>query len=347
MLAFTVGLLAFLGDRRAARGHRARGRGGRRRWAAPALVWLGAVGRLPRAGRRGRLAERAPRACGDAARRGGARRARRLPGRARDRPPQPRRGARDRVRVRGRLARARAPRWWSASRSTTPPRGSPSWRPVARSGTRAAAHAGPARASLAGAPAILGAWIGASAFNPSLAALMFGIGAGAIAQVIVQIARQMRGAEGRGLTPRRGRRPAARPGRDVRDRPDGERLMAAQPRDLHTRSRTTRRRSTRSSGVAGGPSPRRRWPTGSHVSAASASAMLKRLAVARAGHPSHPTTAPSLTRAGRENDTGGDSPPPPAAGGLPVRSTRPCHGIACTPRPRCSSTPYWPRASPT
>src|SRR5829696_3781180 len=40
---------------------------------------------------------------------------------------------------------------------------------------------------LAGAPAVLGAWIGASAFNPSLAALMFGVGAGAIAQVVVQI----------------------------------------------------------------------------------------------------------------------------------------------------------------
>ena len=72
--------------------------------------------------------------------------------------------------------------------------------PVARSGrvrTRTLVLLG----LLAGAPAILGAWIGASAFNPSLAALMFGIGAGAIAQVIVQIARQMRGAEGRGLTP--------------------------------------------------------------------------------------------------------------------------------------------------
>ena len=72
--------------------------------------------------------------------------------------------------------------------------------PVARSGrvrTRTLVLLG----VLAGAPAILGAWIGASAFNPSLAALMFGIGAGAIAQVIVQIARQMRGAEGRGLTP--------------------------------------------------------------------------------------------------------------------------------------------------
>jgi zinc transporter ZupT len=40
---------------------------------------------------------------------------------------------------------------------------------------------------LAGAPAILGAWIGASAFNPSVAAFLFGAGAGAIAQVIRQL----------------------------------------------------------------------------------------------------------------------------------------------------------------
>jgi zinc transporter, ZIP family len=46
---------------------------------------------------------------------------------------------------------------------------------------------------LAGAPAVLGAWIGASAFHPSLAGLMFGIGAGAIAQVVVQIAPAIRG----------------------------------------------------------------------------------------------------------------------------------------------------------
>jgi ZIP family zinc transporter len=45
---------------------------------------------------------------------------------------------------------------------------------------------------LAGAPAVLGAWIGASAFHPSVAGLMFGIGAGAIAQVIVQIAPSIR-----------------------------------------------------------------------------------------------------------------------------------------------------------
>ena len=54
---------------------------------------------------------------------------------------------------------------------------------------------------LAGAPAVLGAWIGASAYNPSLAALMFGIGAGAIAQVVVQIAPAIRDGAGRLLHP--------------------------------------------------------------------------------------------------------------------------------------------------
>jgi len=50
---------------------------------------------------------------------------------------------------------------------------------------------------IAGAPAILGAWIGASAFNPSLAALLFGVGVGAIVRVIVQIAPSMRDGSGR------------------------------------------------------------------------------------------------------------------------------------------------------
>ena len=54
---------------------------------------------------------------------------------------------------------------------------------------------------LAGAPAVLGAWIGASFFHPSVAAVMFGIGAGAIAQVVVQIAPSIRGADGRLLNP--------------------------------------------------------------------------------------------------------------------------------------------------
>ncbi|HYN90541.1 MAG TPA: hypothetical protein VER75_01375, partial [Thermoleophilaceae bacterium] len=38
-------------------------------------------------------------------------------------------------------------------------------------------------------------------FNPSLAALMFGVGAGAIAQVVVQIAPQVRDGAGRLLHP--------------------------------------------------------------------------------------------------------------------------------------------------
>ncbi len=54
---------------------------------------------------------------------------------------------------------------------------------------------------IAGAPAILGAWIGAAAYDPSLAALLFGVGVGAIARVIVQIAPAMRDAEGRLLYP--------------------------------------------------------------------------------------------------------------------------------------------------
>jgi zinc transporter, ZIP family len=54
---------------------------------------------------------------------------------------------------------------------------------------------------IAGAPAILGAWIGAAAFDPSLAALLFGVGVGAIGRVIVQIAPVMRDADGRYLTP--------------------------------------------------------------------------------------------------------------------------------------------------
>jgi zinc transporter ZupT len=54
---------------------------------------------------------------------------------------------------------------------------------------------------VAGAPAIVGAWIGASAFNASLAAFLFGLGAGAIAQVIVQIAPSLRDGAGRLLHP--------------------------------------------------------------------------------------------------------------------------------------------------
>ena len=54
---------------------------------------------------------------------------------------------------------------------------------------------------VAGAPAIVGAWVGAAAFNPSLAALLFGVGVGAILQVIVQLAPSMRDEQGRLLHP--------------------------------------------------------------------------------------------------------------------------------------------------
>jgi zinc transporter ZupT len=54
---------------------------------------------------------------------------------------------------------------------------------------------------IAGAPAVLGAWIGAAAFNASVAAFLFGFGAGAIAQVIVQLAPSLRDGDGRLLHP--------------------------------------------------------------------------------------------------------------------------------------------------
>jgi zinc transporter ZupT len=52
---------------------------------------------------------------------------------------------------------------------------------------------------VAGAPAVVGAWIGAAAYNSSMAALMFGFGAGAIAQVVVQLAPSLRDEGGRVL----------------------------------------------------------------------------------------------------------------------------------------------------
>jgi zinc transporter, ZIP family len=54
---------------------------------------------------------------------------------------------------------------------------------------------------IAGAPAVLGAWIGAAAFNASVAAFLFGFGAGAIVQVIVQLAPSLRDERGRLLHP--------------------------------------------------------------------------------------------------------------------------------------------------
>jgi zinc transporter ZupT len=69
----------------------------------------------------------------------------------------------------------------------------------------AGARPSPGRLALlglvAGAPAVLGAWIGAAAFNASLAAFLFGFGAGAIVQVIVQLAPSLRDGDGRTLHP--------------------------------------------------------------------------------------------------------------------------------------------------
>jgi zinc transporter ZupT len=54
---------------------------------------------------------------------------------------------------------------------------------------------------LAGGPAVLGAWIGAGAYNASIAAFLFGFGAGAIVQVIVTLVPALRDESGRTLHP--------------------------------------------------------------------------------------------------------------------------------------------------
>jgi zinc transporter, ZIP family len=54
---------------------------------------------------------------------------------------------------------------------------------------------------IAGGPAVLGAWLGAAAYNASAAAFLFGLGAGAILQVIVQLLPSLRDDEGRTLHP--------------------------------------------------------------------------------------------------------------------------------------------------
>ena len=54
---------------------------------------------------------------------------------------------------------------------------------------------------IAGAPAIVGAWIGAAAFNSSVAAFLLGVGAGAIVQVVQQLVPAIRDSAGRALHP--------------------------------------------------------------------------------------------------------------------------------------------------
>ena len=50
---------------------------------------------------------------------------------------------------------------------------------------------------IAGAPAILGTWIGAFTYSPALAVLFLAIGAGAIFQVVYELIKYMRGAGAR------------------------------------------------------------------------------------------------------------------------------------------------------
>ncbi|MFC5826216.1 ZIP family metal transporter [Nonomuraea insulae] len=54
---------------------------------------------------------------------------------------------------------------------------------------------------VAGAPAILGAWLGAAAVQPAIGALLLGFGVGAIAQVILQLVPAIRDQVGRALHP--------------------------------------------------------------------------------------------------------------------------------------------------
>jgi zinc transporter ZupT len=70
--------------------------------------------------------------------------------------------------------------------------------PLARDPIRLRALAG--LGLLAGAPTILGAWLGGFGASPLWATLFLAIGAGAVAQVVFQLARMFRGRQGQGLT---------------------------------------------------------------------------------------------------------------------------------------------------
>ena len=230
LIAFTVGLLAFLAVDTALEGLDIAGE-------APAafgganLVFLGAIAAyLALAGVDSYLSRRGDRA--EERRLAG-----RLPGaarRGRHRPPQPRRGAGDRLRLRERRAGARR---LPGDRLRDPQhdRGAGDRRPAARRRRRRGARPRLGRllalGLLAGGPAVLGAWIGAAAFNPSVAALLFGVGLGAIVRVIVQLAPLMRDERGQDPQPDLGRRHARRPRPALRDRAAGERLMGPQAVD--------------------------------------------------------------------------------------------------------------------
>ena len=74
--------------------------------------------------------------------------------------------------------------------------------PLAAEGRRPPLSRLAALGLIAGAPAILGALIGAAAYNAELSTFLLGIGVGAIAQVIVQLTPSIRDAAGRAPHPR-------------------------------------------------------------------------------------------------------------------------------------------------
>ena len=76
-------------------------------------------------------------------------------------------------------------------------------------------------ALIAGAPAILGAWLGGYAANDVLAALFFGIAAGAAIQVVVEVARYVARTPHRAGSAPAGRSAATSPGSPRSRRPAG------------------------------------------------------------------------------------------------------------------------------
>ena len=341
LLAFTVGLLGFLGIEALLEGTEIAGTG------AEALRGRGARlagrgGRLPRARGRGRAG------CAGGAARGGRREG---GGRsaAAGLPARPSwwrsasacttwaRGSRSARPTRSGRWRS-APRWWSASRSTTPPRASRSWRRSRASGGRSLGRLA-LLGLLAGAPAVLGAWIGASAFNPSLAALMFGIGAGAIAQVIVQIAPADSRRRRPPAAPARRGRPAHRPRRDVRDRPAG---VASDGRHARRHQRDLERRPGLREGDLVARAAQRRAGVDLGDRRAARGLAGVRVGDGQAARVARPRRRASRTTAcsSRERASAWRSRCCATTGCSSSTSPRrsACPGTACTRRPRCSST---------
>jgi len=85
---------------------------------------------------------------------------------------------------------------------------------------------------IAGAPAILGAFIGASAYNAEVTVFLLGLGIGAIVQVIVQLVPSIRDAAGRTLYPASIGGILGGGSCPLRDEPARERLMTATTRHL-------------------------------------------------------------------------------------------------------------------